>query len=304
VTDAAGGPALGALRSLLFVPASRCELVPKAAAAGCDAVIVDLEDAVAPERRPAAREAVAAVVAGSWPVPIVVRVNPAGSADLALDLEAAVGPGLGGVMLPKADTPSDVLALAAALGPLEARAGLAGGSIGVIPLVESCLGVHYAWEIARASPRIRAVAFSSGEQGDFMADLGGRWTPGGEALHHARSRLLCEARAAGIDVVLDGVFMNLDDERALRRECELARTLGYDGKLAIHPRQVPVINAAFTPSESDVRASEAVIAAFEAARREGRGAFRHDGMMVDEANVKVARRTLAAARRRPETPAP
>lgn len=126
-----------------------------------------------------------------------------------------------------------------------------------------------------------------------MVDLGGRWTPGGEAFLYPRSKLVCDARAAGIGWPLDGVFMNLRDDEALRRECRLARALGYTGKMAIHPRQIPVIHETFTPSEMEVEYSRGLVAAFREAEAGGQGAVQFRGMMVDYANVKRAERILA-----------
>ncbi len=193
------------------------------------------------------------------------------------------------------ETPGEVIRLDTVLSTLEARAGLAPGSIIVLPLLESCRGLHFTYEIATASSRVRGMVFSSGEEGDFMVDIDGNWTPEGEVFLYPRSKLVCETRAAGLDSPIDGVFMNLSDEAALLRECRLARNMGFTGKMAIHPKQIPVIHSVFTPSEKELEYSRGLIEAFRAAEAEGKAAVTFRGMMVDYANLKRAERILALA---------
>ena len=284
------------LRSLLFVPADRPERIARAAAAGPDAVLVDLEDAVAASRLEEARRGVAEALRAlpSRDALRFIRVHAAGHAAMEADLRAVVGPWLDGLMLPKADEPSHIARLDEALTAAERDRGLTPGATAVIPLVESCAGLRQTYAICRASARIVAMAFSSGEEGDFMADLGGRWTPDGRALEYARSAFLNDVRAAGVPLAVDGVCMHLDDMDILRDECAIGATLGYDGKLAIHPKQVPAIHEAFTPPAEDVAAARRLLAAFAAAGP-GAGVLRHEGRMVDAANLRVARRILARA---------
>lgn len=284
------------IRSLLFVPGSNPRMLRKARSSGADSLIIDLEDAVAPGARDAARAAVAAALDddGDGP-PTFVRVNHPSTGLMETDLDAAVCPNLFGVVLPKADSPEDVAVLDAALTEREERAGAQMGSVVILPLVESCQGLRVAYEIARHSPRVVGLAFSSGEMGDFMADLGGQWTREGEAMLYPRSKLLCETRAAGLSWPVDGVVMNLADTSVLESECRLARRLGYQAKMAIHPGQLDVIHAVFTPSEAEIEESRVVLRAHEAAQAEGTGAFRLDGIMVDQANVVRAKRILARA---------
>jgi citrate lyase subunit beta/citryl-CoA lyase len=279
------------LRSLLFVPGDRDDLVPKAVAAGPDAVILDLEDALAPERRDVGRRTVAAALDVIEGPRRLVRV----SEELAADLAAVAGPRLDGVVLPKVDGPDDVRHADHALGAAERAAGLPEKSIALLPLVESCRGLSVVTETALASDRVAAMIFSSGEEGDFMADLGGRWTPDGAALHYPRSRFVCDVRAAGEYPVIDGVCMQLERPDALTSESEIARTLGFDGKLVISPRQLPTVHAVFTPSPEEVAQARGMLEAFAAARAEGRAVLRYEGRMVDPANARVARRVLARA---------
>lgn len=288
--------AVSSVRSMLFAPGSNPRMLSRARTSGADALILDLEDAVAPGARGEARAAVAeALDDNAARPPTFVRVNPSSTGLMAADLDAAVCPRLFGVVLPKADSPADVQRLDEALAQREARAGLALGSILVLPLVESCRGLHVTYDIALSSPRIVGLAFSGGEVGDFMSDLGGEWTPDGAAMLYPRSKLVCETRAAGLDWPVDGVVMNLADRSVLESECRLARRLGFEAKMAIHPDQLPVIHDVFTPTEADVEASRAVVAAHQAAQAAGTGAFRLDGVMVDQASVARATRILARA---------
>ncbi|MBO0829887.1 MAG: CoA ester lyase [Streptosporangiales bacterium] len=285
------------LRSLLFVPGDRPDRIAKAITASPDGVVVDLEDAVHPSRLRTAREQAVTALrdAGGTSVLRMVRVHHAGHDAFAADVDAVVGAWLDAVMLSKVDVPGDVLRLDAALTSAETSSGLPHGTVGIVPLVESCRGLRFVHEIAGCSRRTLAVAFSSGEEGDFMADLGGRWTQDGAALHYPRSRFVCDVRAAGDLFALDGVCMHLDDPGVLSSECALAATLGFDGKLAIHPAQLTEIHRTFTPSRDAVTEARDLLAALADATRNGVGATRHGGRMVDAANARIARRTLAKA---------
>lgn len=280
-------------RSLLFAPSSRPDVMRKARASEADAVIFDLEDAVAPQDRLTARDNLRNALDGPGDTPAVVRVNHPSTGETLADLDAAVAEHVVAIMLAKAETGDEIRRLDEAISEREDQHGLPAGSIGVIPLIESCLGLHNVYAIATSAHRVASMGFSSGEEGDFFAELEGRWTPSGEALLYPRSKLVCESRAAGLTSPIDGVFMNLADEDALLAECELARTLGFTGKMAIHPKQLPAIHRAFTPSEDEVGRSEKLVEAFAAAQAEGVSAFRHEGKMVDPANVKRAERILA-----------
>ncbi|MGH3484204.1 MAG: HpcH/HpaI aldolase/citrate lyase family protein [Nocardioidaceae bacterium] len=291
-----------ALRSLLFSPGSRPDMMAKAKRSGADSLIFDLEDAVAPGARAAAREAVAAALteesddptSGAPASPLVfVRVNHPSTGELEADLDAVVGAGPFGIVLPKTETAAEVAALDQAIGIHEQRAGRPPGAIVLLPLVESCLGLRFTYEIATASPRVVGLAFSSGDDGDFMADLDGQWTPVGEAMLYPRSKLICDTRAAGLGWPVDGVFMQVDDEVALAKECRLARRLGFAAKMAIHPRQLSAIHAAFTPTPEEIAFAKELLAAFESAQASGSGAFRFQGLMVDKANVRRAEQVLA-----------
>jgi citrate lyase subunit beta/citryl-CoA lyase len=287
-----------AIRSLLFVPASDAHKLEKARSSGADAIIIDLEDAVAPEELPRARSLVSASVVATPSPAVFVRINHPSSGLSLDDLGAAVHPGLTGIVVPKVESPIDIEYVAAELTRLETERGLPVGSTVILPLIESGLGVHHGFAIASASTRVVGLAFSSGEEGDFMADIDGRWTPDGQAMGYARGKLVSDTRAAGLNWPVDGVFMNFSDDAALEVESRNARIHGYQAKMAIHPRQLDVIHTVFTPSVEEVERSLRLVEVYEAGLVAGLGAVGLDGAMVDKANVASARKVLARAARR------
>lgn len=278
---------------MLFTPGDRLDMVEKATRSGTDAVIVDLEDAVATENKPLARDNLANLP--SSPVPYYVRTNAAQTPQFWDDVAAAGRADIAGIVLSKSESPTVIAQVDGALTIAELDRGRPRGAIGVIPLIESALGVRLTFEIATASPRVECVMFGGGEQGDLVADLGAEWTPEGTGLMQARSQVLLAARAAGVPYPIEAVFMDFRNNEGLRAESELARTLGYVGKVAIHPAQVPVINEVFTPAEDVVAYQRKVLAAFEEAEAAGKASIAVDGRMVDYAVARVARTIIARA---------
>jgi citrate lyase subunit beta / citryl-CoA lyase len=281
------------VRSMLFTPGHRLDMVEKAARSGTDAVIIDLEDAVSVDKKSVARSNLAVLPASS--VPYYVRTNAADTGLLWDDVTAAGVADVVGIVVPKAEDPGVVSELDGALTDLERTTGKREGSVTVIPLIESALGVRLTYEIAMASSRVECVMFGGGEQGDLVADLGVEWTPEGTGLMHARSQVLLSSRAAGIPYPMEAVFMDFRNLDALRVESELARTLGYIGKVAIHPAQIPVINDVFTPAADVVEYQRKVLAAFEEAEAAGEASIAVDGKMVDYAVARVARTVIERA---------
>ncbi len=284
-------------RSLLFAPASRPELMAKADGAGADAVLYDLEDSVLPAAKGMARHNISEALLRGSRCPVYVRINHPDADDAARDIATLHGRSVQGVVLPKAERLADIERIADLLAEAEKRLGLGERSVSLVPMIETCLGLHNTYDLVKCNPRVTGIALASAEEGDFMRDMGGHWSPGGEALLYPRSRLVCEARAAGVEWLIDGVFMNLADESALRKECSLARDLGYVAKMAIHPRQLPAIHEVFTPSQAEVDHALGLIAAYREAEHSGHGAIRYRGTMVDYANVRRAEKLLEAARR-------
>jgi citrate lyase subunit beta/citryl-CoA lyase len=244
------------LRSYLFVPGNRPDRYDKALASRAGAVIVDLEDAVAPADKPAAR---AALLAWLDPAkPVIVRVNGPATEWFERDLDVCAQPGVTAVIVPKAEAGEQIARVAAA----SARP--------VLPLVETARGLWSVLDIAKASGVSRLLFGSL----DYQADLD---TTDDELLL-ARSQLVLASRVAGIGAPVDGVTQAVDDAELLRRDCERARRLGFGGKICIHPRQVDVVNRCFAPTEDDMAWARRVTNAFGASRG---NATLLDGKMID-----------------------
>ena len=286
-------------RTLLFAPGSRPELLAKAQLGDADAMIFDLEDSVPLNAKDEARKNIADALAAGLKKPMFLRISNPRAGDFMADLQVLANASslvnVAGVVLPKADDADDIQAVAKALKDVEAKHNMQEGTLSILPLIETCLGLRNGFDIAKASPRVIGMALASAEQGDFMVDLGGRWTPRSLALAYPRSKLVVDARAAGVQWLVDGVFMNLKDTDMLREECLIARELGFVGKMAIHPTQVDVMHTVFSPSELEVAYARGLIAAFRDGEARGVGAVKFEGMMVDYANVRLAERTLALA---------
>ena len=286
-------------RTLLFAPGSRPELLAKAQLGDADAMIFDLEDSVPLNAKDEARKNIADALAAGLKKPMFLRISNPRAGDFIADLQVLANASslvnVAGIVLPKADDAEDIQAVAKALKDVESKHNMQEGTLSVLPLIETCLGLRNGFDIAKASPRVIGMALASAEQGDFMVDLGGRWTPRSLALAYPRSKLVVDARAAGVQWLVDGVFMNLKDTDMLREECLIARELGFVGKMAIHPTQVDVMHTVFSPSDLEVAYARGLIAAFRDGEARGVGAVKYEGMMVDYANVRLAERTLALA---------
>ncbi len=280
-----------ARRSLLFAPGDRPELMRKASDTGADVLCFDLEDAVAPNRKDEARESVREVLTDAAFDPdaeVCVRLT---AEEPATDLDALVASSrepestlrLDAVMLPKVESPGRVAEAAS----LCADRGL---DPAVFALVETADGVLSARSIAGAGPT-DAVVFGAE---DLAADVGATRTAGGTEILYAREHVVLAASAAGVDAI-DTVYTDFSDTEGLREDAEFALTLGYDGKIAIHPAQVDPINEAFTPDGDEIEWAEAVLDARDEARRNDRAVFQVDGEMIDAPLIAQAERILARA---------
>lgn len=277
-----------ARRSVLFSPGDQPELMRKAPGTGADTVVFDLEDAVGPGHKEAAREAVNEVLVDPEFDPdceVCVRVNPQPQ-QAAVDLQAVLSgdPRIDTVMLPKAASRQDVLGL---VGLIEGQ----GVDLPMFPLVESAPGILNAEEIAATAP-VTALGFGAE---DLSADIGAARTDEGTEVLYAREHVVLAAAAAGIDAI-DTVFTGIEDTDGLASETAFARQLGYDGKIAIHPRQVNVINDAFTPDEAEIEWARKVLAARDEAGYQARGVFRVDGEMIDAPLIDRAEQIMERAR--------
>ena len=245
-----------------------------------------------------ARKNVQQVLALGLKKPMYLRISNPRAGDYLADLGVLHNQSLvnvAGVALPKADDAQDIETVSKALQDIELKAGVAVGSLSILPMIETCLGLRNSFDIAKSSKRVSGMALASAEEGDFMVDLGGRWTPRNLALTYPRSKLVVDSRAAGVEWIVDGVFMNLKDTQLLREECLIARELGFVGKMAIHPTQVDVMHDVFSPSAEEIEYARGLIAAFREGEARGVGAVKYEGMMVNYANVRLAERTLSLA---------
>ena len=292
ITEATG-VAMSVFRSLLFAPGNHARRVEKSLTLDADAVVLDLEDAVAVAEKPAAREKVVAAFQAPRRVPGYVRVNAFDTPFCFDDLHAVVTTGIDGIVLPKVESPAQLVAVDWVVSSLERARGLAAGGIDLMPIIETGRGVAALREIARSGARVRRLSFGAG---DYTLDMGMRWTFGERELDHARAAIVLESRAAGLDPPIDTVFIHLGEPDALRRSAELARDLGFQGKLCIHPEQVGPVNEAFTPTGEEVAKSERYVAAFEQAEASGAASIQVDGYFIDYPIVEKARRTLRIAK--------
>lgn len=285
------------LRSLLFVPGDSERKFAKARNIGADVLILDLEDAVAPSMKEAARAHVSALLddaaAREWA--FFVRVNPFDTGLTLADLAAVVKPGLDGILVPKANGAQDIERIGHCLDALEQRAGMAVGTVKIAvvatetPVAMFALGSY-------APPPQRLVGLTWGAE-DLAAAIGatankeedGGWT---EPYRQARSLCLYAAAAAGV-APIDTLYANFRDSDGLERDCRRARRDGFTGRIAIHPDQVAIINRSFSPSQDELAEARRIVRAFDA--EPDAGTIGIDGKMYDIPHLKAAQRTLAAA---------
>ena len=279
------------LRSLVFVPGNRANMLERALGFGADVVMVDLEDSVPPGEKASACE-----MAAEW-VPrlaaagrrVMVRVNSLDTGLTSPELDMVVCPELAGISVGKGDSAWDLQQVDRLLGPLESRIGIPRGTIKLVPWIETAMAIVHVYEMARASQRIVGIAFGAE---DYTNDMGVIRTDFGEECYYARSAVAVAARAARV-AALDGPFVGFRDPEGLRTDAGTARQIGFTGKFAIHPAQIDIINETFSPHPDDVEYARTVVAAWEEAESAGRGSLSIDGRMVDVPVVKRAQNLLA-----------
>jgi citrate lyase subunit beta/citryl-CoA lyase len=292
--------AAGLMRSLLFVPADSPAKLAKALNCGADAVILDLEDSIAPGRKEAARAGAAVFLAQMAPQQkrphLLVRVNGLDTGLTDADLDAVTQARPDAIMLPKAEGAASVVHLDAKLCVREALSGLAEGAIGIVPIAtETARSLFVAGTYCDSSPRLAALTWGAE---DLATDLDAEANRDGEGRFldaYRLARVLCMAGAAAAGVpAIDTVYVDFRNDPGLRRECEEARRDGFTGKMAIHPGQVATINDVFTPSPETVARAQAIVAAFAASP--GAGVVGIDGVMFDRPHLTKAERLLARAK--------
>lgn len=275
------------LRTVLFSPANDERKAGKAMSSGADAVTLDLEDAVAYSQKGAARDILRSILSRPPAVTLFIRVNSAGSKYILDDLEAVVGLPIDGLMLAKAESADEVLRVDWLLGLIEQKKGLPAGKTRLIPFIESSGGITRATEIAPCTPRIKALAFGGV---DFSQHLGLRYPAESDGLFFARSQLVVASGSAGLEPPLDSVFPDIRDIPRLESEATIARKLGFQGKLVIHPAQVDPVNRAFTPTKEELEYASKVVDAFEQAEGSGNAVIQVGGKMVE---YPIYRRAIA-----------
>ena len=291
------------VRTALFAPGSNDRVMTKALDSGADAVIFDLEDSVAIAAKPDARKLVAAQIdaaaamngSGKLARAIFVRTNSPATGMLEEDLASVVRPGLDVIFLPKGETVEEVKHCAALLDKFEVAQGIKSGSVEICLMIESALGVYNCYNLIKASPRVTATCIGSARDGDLQTDLGCAWSIEGTELLYAKSKVLCDSRAAGA-YPLDGVYADIGDEAGLIKDSTLSARLGFLGRTPIHPKQIAPIRKAYAVPEAEIIWYTRVVAEFEAAEKTGVGAIAIEGKLVDYAMFQRAKRVLALAK--------
>ena len=280
-------------RSMLFLPGNTPNIIVNGEILGADAVILDLEDAVAPAEKDSARILVRNAIKymGFGKCEVIVRINAIDTAYWQKDLDAIIPVRPSLIMPPKTSCAEDVKQVDAYITHLEQKLGILQGSVGLIPLIETALGVENAYQIASACPRVKAI-FLGGE--DLTADLRCKRTKEGHEIAYARSRMVVAARAAGVEVY-DTPFTDVNDDEGIYTDAQYAKSLGFTGKSAISPRHVKAINEVFSPSLRDIDYAYEVMEAIRIGREQGKGAVALRGKMIDAPIVARAQQTIAMA---------
>lgn len=280
-------------RSMLFLPGNNPNMIINAGCLGSDAVIFDLEDAVSPAEKDAARILVRNTLRYTdlSGCDVIVRINSVDTGYWQADLDCVLPEGPDVILLPKASTPADVLTADAYMSEVEAKCGLKSGSIALMPLIETALGVENAYAIASASKRVCAL-FLGAE--DLTADLRCKRTKEGREIEYARQRLVVAARAAGVEVY-DTPFTDVNDDEGIVADATLAKSFGFSGKASISPRHVEVINQVFSPTLAEIDYAYEVLDAIALAKKQGKGAISLYGKMIDAPIVARAEQTIAMA---------
>lgn len=276
----------------MFVPGNNPGMMADAHIYGPDSIMLDLEDSVTMAEKDAARllvyQALKTVDYGN--TEMVVRINPLNTPYGKKDIEAVVKAGVDVIRMPKTETAEEVVEVEREIERVERELGCVGRTK-IMAAIESTLGIVNAYAIATASPRMMGIALGAE---DYCANLKAQRTPSGDELRLARETIVVAARAAGIDA-LDTVYSNLNDMETFRQEVEYIKTLGFDGKSIINPRQIEVINEVFAPKEKEITKARAIIAAIKEAEAKGSGVIALNGKMIDRPVVIRAQRTINLA---------
>ena len=282
------------MRRSLFLPGNNPNMLINGNCLGADAVIFDLEDAVSPDQKDAARILVRNTMKymDFRGCEIIVRINSIDTPYWKKDLDEVMPYKPALILLPKTGTAADAQAADAYMTEVETRLGLEYGTVGLMPLIETAMGVENAFQIASSAKRVQAL-FLGAE--DLTADLQCKRTKEGREIEYARTRLVVAARAAGV-AVYDTPFTDVNDDEGIVVDATLAKGLGFTGKAAISPRHVEVINSVFSPTQKEVDYAYEVMEAIALAKKQGKGAISLYGKMIDAPIVARAEQTIAMAR--------
>ncbi len=276
----------------MFVPGNNPGMMQDAFIYGPDSIMLDLEDSVTMAEKDSARllvyNALKTIDYGN--TEMVVRINPLNTPYGKKDIEAVVKAGIDVIRMPKTETAEEVVEVEREIEKVEKEIGCLGRTQ-IMAAIESALGIVNAYAIATASKRMMGIALGAE---DYSANLKTQRTPGGAELLLARETIVVAARAAGI-AALDTVYSNLNDMDTFRKEVELIKTLGFDGKSIINPRQIEIVNEVFTPSEKAIEKSKVILAAIKEAEQRGSGVIAVNGKMIDRPVVLRAQRTIDLA---------
>ena len=280
-------------RSMLFLPGNTPNMLINGNCLGSDAIIFDLEDAVSPAEKDAARILVRNTLRymDLRGCETIVRINSIDTPYWQKDLDTVLPQQPNLILLPKTNSAADVLAADAYMTALEEKLGLANNTVGLMPLIETALGVENAFSIATASKRVQAL-FLGAE--DLTADLQCKRTKESREIEYARTRLVVAARAAGV-AVYDTPFTDVNDDEGIWVDARVAKALGFTGKATISPRHVDVINQVFSPTQKEIDYAYEVMDAITLAKEQGRGVIALHGKMIDAPIVARAQQTIAAA---------
>lgn len=275
---------------MLFLPGNTPNMLINGDTLGADTVIFDLEDAVSPDEKDAARILVrnALKYQNFSGCEVVVRINPTDTEFWKEDLDAVIPLKPDMIMPTKVSGGEMIREVSAYMGQVEERSGIEKGSVKILPLIETALGVEKAFEIASSDVRVAGL-FLGGE--DFTADTHCKRTKEGQEIFYARTRLVCAARAWGIEAY-DTPFTDVEDMEGLRKDTEFAKSLGFAGKAVISPRHVDIVNEVFSPTEAEIEYAHDVMDAIEDGKRQGKGVISLRGKMIDAPIVKRAQQVL------------
>ena len=280
-------------RSMLFLPGNNPNMLINGNCLGADAVIFDLEDAVSPDQKDAARILVRNTMRymDFRGCEIIVRINSIDTPFWKQDIDQILPQKPALILLPKTGSAQDVLEADAYITEVEAKLGMEKNTVGLMPLIETAMGVENAFQIASATKRVKAL-FLGAE--DLTADLQCKRTKEGREIEYARTRLVVAARAAGVDVY-DTPFTDVNDDEGIVTDAKLAKALGFTGKASISPRHVEVINSVFSPTQAEIDYAYEVMAAITLAKEQGKGAISLRGKMIDAPIVSRAQQTISVA---------